>query len=130
MLGLNGAALSALKRLKTRLRSSLKKEMLESLLQITINGPPVQSSEHLISKAVALWKDRKRRRKLPWPSQLLQKESLLPPNLEYEEQEMDDIRPLNLGQEEEMEEDLEQGQEEEVSNLEKNQEEQGLELPK
>ena len=53
------------------------------------------------------------------PSQLQQKESLLPPNLEYEEQEMDDIRPLNLGQEEEMEEDLEQGQEEEVSNLEK-----------
>ena len=115
---------SALKRLKTCLRNSLKKEMLESLLHITINGPPVQSSEHFISKAVALWKNTKKRRKLPLPSQLQQKERLLPPNLEHEEQEMDEIRPLNLGKEEEMEEDLEQGQEEEVSNLERDQEEQ------
>lgn len=56
---------SALKRLKTRLRNLLKKQMLESLLHITINGPPVQESEFLITKAVALWKEKNHRRKLP-----------------------------------------------------------------
>jgi len=45
---------SALKRLKTRLRNSQKKEMLESLLHISINGPPVKESEAVINKAVAL----------------------------------------------------------------------------
>ena len=33
---------SALKRLKTRLRNSLKKQMLESVHHTTINGPPAQ----------------------------------------------------------------------------------------
>ena len=56
---------SAVKRLKTRLRNSLKKDMLESLLHITINGPPVEKAEALINTAVAMWKDKKKRRKLP-----------------------------------------------------------------
>ena len=65
---------SALKRLKTHLRNSLKKEMLESLLHISINGPPVKESEAVINKAVALWKEKKQRRKLPRPSRLQQNE--------------------------------------------------------
>ena len=55
---------SAVKRLKTRLRNSLKKDMLESLLHITINGPPVEKAEALINTAVAMWEDKKKRRKL------------------------------------------------------------------
>ena len=43
---------SAVKRLKTRLRSSLKGDMLESLMYITINGPEVQECESLVKKAV------------------------------------------------------------------------------
>ena len=43
---------SALKRLKTRLRNSLKKEMIESLLHISINVHPVKESEAVINKAV------------------------------------------------------------------------------
>ncbi|KAK2564539.1 Zinc finger protein 862 [Acropora cervicornis] len=55
---------SALERLKTRLGNSLKKEMLESLLHIAINGPPVKESEAVINKAVELWKEKKKRKKL------------------------------------------------------------------
>ena len=36
---------SALEHLKTHLRNSLKKEMLKSLLHISINGPPVKESK-------------------------------------------------------------------------------------
>ena len=43
---------SAVKQLKTRLRSSLKGDMLESLMHITINGPEVQECERLVKKAV------------------------------------------------------------------------------
>ena len=39
--------------------------MLESLLHITINGPPVEKAEALINTAVAMCKDKKKRRKLP-----------------------------------------------------------------
>ena len=53
---------SALKRLKTRLRNSLKKEMHESLLHIAINGPPVKESEAVINKAVELWKEKNRKK--------------------------------------------------------------------
>ena len=55
---------SALKRLKTHPRNSLKKEMLQSLLHLSTNGPPVKESEAVINKAVALWKEKKHRRKL------------------------------------------------------------------
>jgi len=81
---------SALKHLKTRLRNSLKNEMLESLLQISINGPPVNESEAVINKAVALWKEKKHRRKLPQSSRLQQNEravSNAQEELEVEEEE-------------------------------------------
>ena len=55
---------SAVKRLKTCLRNSQKKDMLESLLHTTINGPPVERAEALINTAVAMWKDKKKLRKL------------------------------------------------------------------
>ena len=55
---------SAVKRLKTRLRSSLKGDMLESLMYITINGPEVQECESLVKKAVKKWHEVKARRKI------------------------------------------------------------------
>lgn len=78
---------SALKRLKTRLRNSLKEEMLESLLHISINGPPVKESEAVINKAVALWKEKKHRRKLPQSSRLQQNERAMPNAREEQEVE-------------------------------------------
>ena len=58
---------SAVKRVKTRLRSRLSVEMLQTLLAITINGPRVGTTEceSLMSAAVELWETQKRRRKLP-----------------------------------------------------------------
>lgn len=49
---------------KNTAENSLKKEMLESLLHIAINGPPVKESEAVINKAVELWKEKKKRKKL------------------------------------------------------------------
>ena len=46
---------SALKHIKTRLRNSLKDDMLECLLQISINGPPVSESTDVVSNALGLW---------------------------------------------------------------------------
>ena len=80
---------SALKRLKTRLRNSLKKEMLESLLHISLNGPPVKESEAVINKAVALWKAKKHRRKLPQSSRLQQNERAMP-NAQEEDEEVEE----------------------------------------
>jgi len=53
-------------------------EMLKSLLHISINWPPVKESEAVINKAVALWKEKKHRRKLPWSSCLQQNERAMP----------------------------------------------------
>jgi len=46
---------SAIKRLKTRLRSSLKNDMLDALLQVSINGPEVNDCQPLIAAAVKEW---------------------------------------------------------------------------
>ena len=40
---------SAIKRLKTRLRSTLKNNMLNPLLQVSINGPDVKDCQPLIT---------------------------------------------------------------------------------
>ena len=60
---------SAIKRTKTTLRSRLSNKMLESLLQISINGPEIcmEECDQLIREAVKLWLDKKKmeRRKLP-----------------------------------------------------------------
>ena len=55
---------SAVKRLKTRLRSSLKGDMLESLMHITSNEPEVKECESLVKKAVKEWHEVKARRKI------------------------------------------------------------------
>ena len=78
---------SALKRLKTHPRNSLKKEMLQSLLHLSTNGPPVKESEAVINKAVALWKEKKHRRKLPRSSRLQQNERVIPNAQEEQEVE-------------------------------------------
>ncbi|KAK3745838.1 hypothetical protein QZH41_004302 [Actinostola sp. cb2023] len=46
---------SAVKRLKTRLRSSIKNDMLEALMHVTINGPDVSECGHLIEATVKKW---------------------------------------------------------------------------
>ncbi|XP_070550080.1 zinc finger protein 862-like isoform X2 [Ptychodera flava] len=55
---------STLKNVKTRLRSRLSSEMLESILHVSINGPPVASAEaeQIISLAVEQWEQAKSRR--------------------------------------------------------------------
>ena len=61
--------------------------MLESLLHISINGPPVKESEAVINKAVALWKEKKHRRKLPRSSRLQKNERAMPNAQEEQEVE-------------------------------------------
>ena len=58
---------SALKRLKTRFRNRLNSELLNALMQITLNGPPVQSpkAEEVMRGSVKTWLSMKKRRKLP-----------------------------------------------------------------
>ena len=58
---------SCLKRLKTRLRSRIKVDMLNTLMLISINGPDLYSPEcnELIKSAAPLWNKKKNRRKLP-----------------------------------------------------------------
>lgn len=56
---------SAVKRIKSRLRSSLSNQMLEALLQISTNGPAVSETEDLAKEAVKTWSKTKKRRKLP-----------------------------------------------------------------
>lgn len=56
---------SAVKRIKSRLQSSMSNQMLEALLQISINGPAVSEAEDLVKEAVKTWSKTKKRRKLP-----------------------------------------------------------------
>jgi len=58
---------SALKRIKSRMRSAMKNDMRDALLTISINGPPVGSNdaELLIRQCVLDWRSQKPRRKLP-----------------------------------------------------------------
>ena len=56
---------SAIKRIKTRLRSRLSNKMLQSLLHISINGPEISTEEcdQLIREPVKLWLDKKKERR-------------------------------------------------------------------
>ena len=56
---------SAIKRIKTRLRSRLSNKMLESLLHIAINGPEVctEECEQLIRESAKMWLSQKKRNK-------------------------------------------------------------------
>ena len=58
---------SALKRIKTRLRSRLQNDMLQALMQVSINGPPLHSDQctELVCDSAQLWLKQKKRRTLP-----------------------------------------------------------------
>lgn len=59
---------SKLKLIKSRLRSRLKNDLLNSLLQISINGPNLFSkeSDDVITRAVKLWMKTKKRKKVAY----------------------------------------------------------------
>ena len=59
---------SAVKRVKSRLHSSMTDQMLEALLHISINGPPVSEAQELVKEAVESWSKAKKRRKLLPPA--------------------------------------------------------------
>ena len=63
---------SAIKRLKTRLRSTLKNDMLNALLQVSINGPQVEDCRPLIATAVKEWLAKPRRKIAKVPSRDVQ----------------------------------------------------------
>ena len=56
---------SAVKRIKSRLRSSLKEDMLMNLMTISVNGPKIGESKVIIEKAVQNWQEQKECRKVP-----------------------------------------------------------------
>ena len=60
---------SALKRIKKRLRSRLSNSMPQSLMQMSINGPPINSTEteDIIEDCIKVWTLQKKRRKMPKP---------------------------------------------------------------
>ena len=63
---------SAIKRLKTGLRSTLKNDMLNSLLQVSINGPEVKDCQALITKEVKEWLAKPHRKIAKVPSRDVQ----------------------------------------------------------
>ena len=64
-----GRGASALKRIKTRLRSRLSNLMLQFLMQLSINGPPINSkeTEDIIEDCIEVWTLQKKRRKMAKP---------------------------------------------------------------
>ena len=56
---------SAVKNVKTRLRSRLQNDMLQAILAVGINGPGVQSCLPVVKEAARVWLEAKERRKLP-----------------------------------------------------------------
>ena len=58
--------MGTLRRVKTRLRSRMKNDLLEALMHVSINGPAVSSKEEsqIIDRAVKRW-NQVPRRKLP-----------------------------------------------------------------
>ena len=58
---------STLKCIKTRLRSTLQNDMLQGLIQVSINGPPLHSDQckELVRDSVQLWLKQKKSRTLP-----------------------------------------------------------------
>ncbi|PFX26484.1 hypothetical protein AWC38_SpisGene8855 [Stylophora pistillata] len=58
---------SCVKRVKTRFRSTLKSDMLQSLLEVSINGPAngTNDSKGIIERSVKAWSSAKNRRSLP-----------------------------------------------------------------
>lgn len=55
---------SALKNLKTRHRNRIQNDLLEALLQVTVNGPKCEEAGELVKGAVSMWMNETARRKL------------------------------------------------------------------
>ena len=73
---------SALKIAKSRLRGSLKNDMLNALLAVMINGPAVKDCEPVVKAAVKKWLDAKKRRKLPTNTSTVHPQPAEEPELE------------------------------------------------
>ena len=56
--------ISKVKLIKTRLRNRLNEPIMNALLHISINGPPMSESKPLIEKCVDAWNSSKKRRKV------------------------------------------------------------------
>ncbi|XP_068742320.1 zinc finger protein 862-like [Montipora capricornis] len=84
---------SAVKRIKTRLRSLLKDDMLNVLLQLSINGPTLAEVDSIIQDAKKTWLNDKSRYKLKrvnqprQPSATTQTDVAIDLNKEAEEEE-------------------------------------------
>ena len=50
---------STIKRIKTRLRSTLKQDMIMTLMNVSINGPKTENSQQVTEKAVKHWRNEK-----------------------------------------------------------------------
>ncbi|XP_048580041.1 zinc finger protein 862-like [Nematostella vectensis] len=59
---------SAIKRLKTRLRSSMKNDMLQALMHVTINGPSTSECKPIIEEVTRQWLAKPRRKLANPPS--------------------------------------------------------------
>ncbi|VDI53199.1 Hypothetical predicted protein [Mytilus galloprovincialis] len=55
---------SAIKRIKTRLKTSPKNDMLATLLQVSVDGPEVKEADKMVHDAVGKWVTMKKRKKL------------------------------------------------------------------
>lgn len=55
---------SALKNTKTRHRNRIQNDLLDALLQVTVNGPKCEDAGELVKRAVCRWMTEKERRKL------------------------------------------------------------------
>ena len=75
---------SAVKRLKTQMRSRLKNDMLSTLIHITLNGPEVKESDQLIKATVKEWMKIKPRRKATFSDAAVQAPTLQPTKSEDE----------------------------------------------
>ncbi|XP_068680268.1 zinc finger protein 862-like isoform X2 [Montipora foliosa] len=76
---------SAVKRIKTRLRSLLKDDMLNVLLQVSINGPTLAEADSIIQDATKTWLNDKSRYNLKRVNQPRQpsKENMEPPSAAF-----------------------------------------------
>ena len=60
----------AIKRIKTRLRTSLKNDMLATLLQVSVDGPEVKEADKMVHDAAGKWVTMKKRKKIQYQKKL------------------------------------------------------------
>ena len=67
---------SAIKRIKTRLRCSLKNDMLAALLQVSVNGLEMKEANSVVNASAEKWMKMKKRTKLSAKTQTSENESV------------------------------------------------------